>query len=175
MSPTIACVVPCHNEETAVGTVVRDLRAALPEAEIYVYDNRSTDRTAEVAREAGATVRRELRKGKGNVIRRAFADIDADALVLIDGDDTYEAARAREMVDLLFEGPYDQVLGVRHQIGDGAYRTGHAAREPAAHRSGPCPVRPRGDRHAQRLPGLLPALREVASRPCPTSSRPRPR
>jgi glycosyltransferase involved in cell wall biosynthesis len=127
VSPTIACVVPCHNEETAVATVVRDLRAALPEAEIYVYDNRSTDRTAEVAREAGATVRQELRKGKGNVIRRAFADIDADALVLIDGDDTYEAARARDMVDLLFEGPYDQVLGVRHQTCDGAYRAGHAA------------------------------------------------
>jgi glycosyltransferase involved in cell wall biosynthesis len=126
VSPTIACVVPCHNEAAAVGTVVRDLRAALPEADVYVYDNRSTDGTAEVAREAGAIVRSELRKGKGNVIRRAFADIDADALLLIDGDDTYEAGRAREMVDLLFEGPYDQVLGVRHETSDGAYRTGHA-------------------------------------------------
>jgi hypothetical protein len=123
---TIACVVPCHNEEAAVGKVVRDLRAALPEADIYVYDNASTDRTAEVAREAGAIVREEPRKGKGNVIRRAFADVDADALVMIDGDDTYDASRARDMVDLLFEGPYDQVVGTRHETGTGAYRAGHA-------------------------------------------------
>ncbi len=126
MSPTIACVVPCHNEEAAIGKVVRDLRAALPEAEIYVYDNASTDRTVEVARAAGAIIREERRKGKGNVIRRAFADVDADALLIIDGDDTYDASRAREMVDLLFEGPYDQVLGVRRETVDGAYRTGHA-------------------------------------------------
>ncbi|MFF3329730.1 glycosyltransferase family 2 protein [Streptomyces sp. NPDC002888] len=124
--PTIACVVPCHNEEAAVGKVVCDLRAALPEAGIYVYDNASTDRTVEVAREAGAIVRQEPRKGKGNVIRRAFADIDADALLLIDGDDTYDASRAREMVDLLFEGPYDQVVGARRETVSGAYRAGHA-------------------------------------------------
>ena len=125
--PTIACVIPCHNEEAAVGTVVRDLRTVLPEAQIYVYDNCSTDRTAEVAREAGAIVRAEPRKGKGNVIRRAFADVDADALLLIDGDDTYDASRARAMVDLLFEGPYDQVLGARRQVVEAAYRPGHAA------------------------------------------------
>lgn len=125
-NPSIACVVPCHNEEAAVGTVVQDLRAALPEAEIYVYDNRSTDRTAEVAREAGAIVRHEPRKGKGNVIRRAFADVDADALLIIDGDDTYDASRARDMVSLLFEGPYDQVLGARREKVEGAYRPGHA-------------------------------------------------
>ncbi|MEW2404122.1 glycosyltransferase family 2 protein [Streptomyces sp. NPDC046862] len=126
MNPTIACVVPCHNEEAAVGTVVRDLRSALPEADIYVYDNASTDRTVEVAREAGAIVREEHRKGKGNVIRRAFADVDADALLVIDGDDTYDASRAREMVDLLFDGPYDQVVGARRETVDGAYRAGHA-------------------------------------------------
>jgi glycosyltransferase involved in cell wall biosynthesis len=126
VSPTIACVVPCHNEEAAVGKVVRDLRAALPEADIYVYDNASTDRTVEVAHEAGAMIREEPRKGKGNVIRRAFADIDADALLIIDGDDTYDASRAREMVDLLFEGPYDQVLGARRETVDGAYRAAHA-------------------------------------------------
>ncbi|MBQ0986472.1 glycosyltransferase [Streptomyces sp. F63] len=125
-SPTIACVVPCHNEEAAVGKVVRDLRAALPEADVYVYDNNSTDRTAEVARAAGAIIREEPRKGKGNVIRRAFADIDADALLIIDGDDTYDASRAREMVDLLFRGPYDQVLGARRETGDSAYRAGHS-------------------------------------------------
>ncbi|MEU1573875.1 glycosyltransferase family 2 protein [Streptomyces collinus] len=126
VEPTIACVVPCHNEEAAVGKVVRDLRAALPEAVVYVYDNASTDRTVEVARGAGAIVRRETRKGKGNVIRRAFADVDADALLIIDGDDTYDASRARDLVDLLFEGPYDQVVGARRVTVDGAYRAGHA-------------------------------------------------
>ncbi|WP_200301179.1 glycosyltransferase family 2 protein [Streptomyces adelaidensis] len=125
MNPTIACVVPCHNEEAAVGKVVRDLRSALPEADIYVYDNASTDRTVEVAREAGAIIRQEPHKGKGNVIRRAFADVDADALLIIDGDDTYDASRAREMVDLLFEGPHDQVVGARRGAVDGAYRAGH--------------------------------------------------
>ncbi|MFI8168028.1 glycosyltransferase family 2 protein [Streptomyces sp. NPDC085931] len=126
VEPTIACVVPCHNEEAAVAKVVRDLRAALPEAVVYVYDNASTDRTAELAREAGAIVRHEPRKGKGNVIRRAFADVDADALLIVDGDDTYDASRARDMVDLLFEGPYDQVVGARRVTCDGAYRAGHA-------------------------------------------------
>ncbi|WP_338894444.1 glycosyltransferase family 2 protein [Streptomyces sp. TG1A-60] len=126
VEPTIACVVPCHNEEAAVGKVVRDLRAALPEADIYVYDNVSTDRTVEVAREAGAIVREEPRKGKGNVIRRAFADVDADALLIVDGDDTYDASRARDMVDLLFEGPYDQVVGARRETVSAAYRAGHA-------------------------------------------------
>ncbi|MFG2131909.1 glycosyltransferase family 2 protein [Streptomyces sp. NPDC048751] len=124
--PTIACVVPCHNEEAAVGKVVCDLRAALPEADIYVYDNASTDRTVEVAREAGAIVRQEPRKGKGNVIRRAFADVDADAVLIVDGDDTYDVSRARELVDLLFEGPYDQVVGARRETVSGAYRAGHA-------------------------------------------------
>ncbi|MEG8281188.1 glycosyltransferase family 2 protein [Streptomyces sp. AHA2] len=126
VEPTIACVVPCHNEEAAVAKVVRDLRATLPEAVIYVYDNASTDRTVEVARAAGAVVREEPRKGKGNVIRRAFADVDADALLIIDGDDTYDASRARDLVDLLFEGPYDQVVGARRVTVDGAYRAGHA-------------------------------------------------
>lgn len=126
MEPEIACVVPCHNEEAAIGKVVSDLRASLPGARIYVYDNNSTDRTAEVARAAGAIVRVERAKGKGNVIRRAFADIDADALLIIDGDDTYDATRARDLVDALFEGPYDQVLGARQETSDSAYRPGHA-------------------------------------------------
>jgi glycosyltransferase involved in cell wall biosynthesis len=123
---SIAVVIPCHNEEAAIGKVVDDVREALPEARIYVYDNASTDRTVEVAREAGAIIRHEPRKGKGNVIRRAFADIDADALVLVDGDDTYDASRAKEMVDLLFDGPYDQVLGAREEVTSDAYRPGHA-------------------------------------------------
>jgi glycosyltransferase involved in cell wall biosynthesis len=119
--------VPCHNEEATVGKVVADLQAALPSADIYVYDNNSTDRTVEVARDAGAIVRHERKKGKGNVIRRAFADIDADALLIIDGDDTYDASQAGELVNALFDGPYDQVLGARRQVSDGAYRAGHAA------------------------------------------------
>ncbi|MFE9812704.1 glycosyltransferase family 2 protein [Streptomyces sp. NPDC005227] len=125
MHPTVACVVPCYNEEAAVGKVVRDLRAALPEAIIYVYDNASTDNTVAEAHAAGAVVRQEPRKGKGNVIRRAFADVEADALLIIDGDDTYDASRAREMVDLLFEGPYDQIVGARRESVDTAYRPGH--------------------------------------------------
>ncbi|ARP68931.1 glycosyl transferase [Streptomyces pluripotens] len=126
MTPTVACVVPCHNEEVAIGKVVCDLREALPEAVVYVYDNASTDGTVAEALGAGAIVRHEPRKGKGNVIRRAFADVEADALLIIDGDDTYDTSHAREMVDLLFEGPYDQVVGARRQTVDGAYRTGHA-------------------------------------------------
>ncbi|MET7441871.1 glycosyltransferase family 2 protein [Streptomyces sp. NPDC004082] len=126
MNPSVACVVPCYNEEAAVGKVVRDLRASLPEAIIYVYDNASTDNTVAEAHAAGAVVRHEPRKGKGNVIRRAFADVEADALLIIDGDDTYDASRAREMVDLLFEGPYDQVVGARRESVETAYRAGHA-------------------------------------------------
>lgn len=121
----IAVIVPCHNEEAAVGTVVADLRAALPTATIYVYDNASTDRTREVAAAAGAIVRSEPRKGKGNVVRRAFADIDADIYVLIDGDDTYDAAMASLLVHELRSGPYDHVLGVRRQTSANAYRRGH--------------------------------------------------
>ncbi|MFG2721227.1 glycosyltransferase family 2 protein [Streptomyces sp. NPDC048416] len=126
MNPAIVCVIPCYNEEAAIGKVVTDLRATLPEAVIYVYDNASTDDTVAEALKAGAIVRHEPRKGKGNVIRRAFADIEADALLIIDGDDTYDASRARELVDLLFEGPYDQVVGARREIVETAYRAGHA-------------------------------------------------
>lgn len=125
-SPTIAALVPCYNEELSIASVVRDLRAAVPEMTIYVYDNSSTDRTSEVAREAGAVVRREERKGKGNVVRRAFADVEADIYVLIDGDDTYDAAALPEMIRTLQEGPYDHILGVRQETTNSAYRPGHA-------------------------------------------------
>jgi len=125
--PVIAAIVPCYNEEVAIGKVVADLRAAVPEMTVYVYDNNSTDRTAEVAAAAGAIVRREERRGKGNVVRRAFADIDADIYVMIDGDDTYDAAALPEMIRTLREGPYDHVLGVRTQPEgvESAYRSGH--------------------------------------------------
>lgn len=123
----IAAIVPCHNEELTVGTVVRDLRDALPRATIYVYDNNSTDRTAQVAAEAGAVVRTESRKGKGNVVRRAFADIEADVYLMIDGDDTYDASAAPLLVKTLLAGPYDHVLGCRVETQDtSSYRRGHA-------------------------------------------------
>lgn len=122
----IAAIIPCYNEEVAVAKVVQDVREALPTADIYVYDNKSTDRTAEVARAAGAIVRTEESKGKGNVLRRAFADIDADVYVLTDGDDTYGTAQLPAMVSKLVSGPYDHVLGVREESGITAYRPGHS-------------------------------------------------
>jgi glycosyltransferase involved in cell wall biosynthesis len=124
----IAAIVPCHNEEAAVAKVVTDLTAAVPGMTVYVYDNCSTDRTAERAREAGAVVCSEPRKGKGNVVRRAFADIDADIYLLIDGDDTYDAFAAPAMLERLVDENLDQVVGVRRQVEglDGsAYRPNH--------------------------------------------------
>jgi glycosyltransferase involved in cell wall biosynthesis len=122
----IAIIVPCYNEEAAVGKTVTDLRAALPQATIYVYDNNSTDATAERAAEVGAIVRHEPRKGKGNVIRRAFSDVEADVYLMIDGDDTYDASAAPTLVRTLLSGPFDHVVGVRAQETDTAYRPGHA-------------------------------------------------
>ena len=100
-SSRVAVLVPCYNEEAAIGKVVADFRAALPEAGIYVYDNNSTDRTVEAAAEAGAIVRREQHQGKGHVVRRMFTDIDADIYVLVDGDATYDAPSAPAMIDKL--------------------------------------------------------------------------
>ncbi|WP_082574656.1 MULTISPECIES: glycosyltransferase family 2 protein [unclassified Nocardioides] len=124
----IAAIVPCHNEEAAVAKVVADLSAAVPGMTVYVYDNCSTDRTVERAREAGAHVYSEPLKGKGNVVRRAFADIDADIYLLIDGDDTYDAAAAPAMIDKLVSENLDQVVGVRREVvglGGSAYRPAH--------------------------------------------------
>src|SRR6202047_38752 len=109
----IAVLIPCYNEETAIPKVVADFRRVLPKASIYVYDNNSRDRTAEVARTAGAIVRTETLQGKGNVVRRMFADIEADIYVLVDGDDTYDAASAPKMVKALLEGPLDMVNAAR--------------------------------------------------------------
>src|SRR3954451_17794801 len=118
----IAAIVPCHNEEAAVAKVVTDLQSAVPGITVYVYDNCSTDRTIEHAMSAGAVVCREPLKGKGNVVRRAFADIDADIYLLIDGDDTYDAAAAPAMIERLVTENLDQVVGVRR---GSAYRSGH--------------------------------------------------
>jgi glycosyltransferase involved in cell wall biosynthesis len=121
----LAVLVPCFNEEAAIAKVVTDFRAVLPEAAIYVYDNNSTDRTAEVARAAGALVRRELHQGKGNVVRRMFADVDADIYVLVDGDATYDAPSARTMIARLLEDRLDMVAAARVEEDATAYRPGH--------------------------------------------------
>ncbi len=121
----LAVLVPCFNEEAAIAKVVADFRAALPEATVYVYDNNSTDRTPEVARAAGALVRRETRQGKGNVVRRMFADVDADIYVLVDGDATYHAASARAMVARLIEDRLDMVVAARVEKDAAAFRPGH--------------------------------------------------
>jgi len=123
--PTVAVLIPCHNEEVAIGKVVRDFRSALPDACIYVYDNNSKDRTAEIARDAGATVRRETLQGKGNVMRRMFADIEADVYVLVDGDDTYDAASAPRLIAELLQNNLDMVNGLRQSEVKEAYRLGH--------------------------------------------------
>jgi hypothetical protein len=123
--PRIAVLVPCFNEEAAVATVVADFRNALPSAEIYVYDNNSSDRTKAVAAEAGAEVRNERRQGKGHVVRRMFADIDADIYVLVDGDATYDAASAPRMIERLVADHLDMVVGLRVDQAEAAYRRGH--------------------------------------------------
>src|ERR1700748_11836 len=124
-SPRIAVLVPCFNEEAAVATVVTGFRQALPSAQVYVYDNNSKDRTAAVAREAGAEVRNERRQGKGHVVRRMFADIDADVYVLVDGDATYDAPSAPRMIEKLLAEHLDMVVGLRVDQEQAAYRRGH--------------------------------------------------
>jgi len=121
----IAVLVPCYNEEAAVATVVADFRKALPTAAIYVYDNNSKDRTVAVAREAGAEVRSETHQGKGHVVRRMFADIDADVYVLVDGDATYDAPSAPKMIEKLLAEHLDMVVGLRVDQSVAAYRPGH--------------------------------------------------
>lgn len=123
--PRIAVLVPCYNEEAAVATVVANFRNALPAAEIYVYDNNSRDRTASVARDAGAIVRSERRQGKGHVVRRMFADVEADIYVLVDGDATYDAPSAPCMIDKLLDEHLDMVVGLRIDQSQAAYRLGH--------------------------------------------------
>ena len=109
----IAVLIPCYNEEKTIGKVVKDTKEALPEAVVYVYDNNSSDRTVEIAKAAGAVVRHEYKQGKGNVIRRMFREIDAQCYLMIDGDDTYPLANAREMVDKVLYHQADMVVGDR--------------------------------------------------------------
>jgi glycosyltransferase involved in cell wall biosynthesis len=123
--PAIAVLIPCFNEASSIGHVVGDFRAALPDATIYVYDNNSTDRTVSCARAAGAVVRSETLQGKGHVIRRMFADIEADVYVLVDGDDTYDASVAPVMADVLLDRRLDMVSAARDTPEADAYRLGH--------------------------------------------------
>ena len=124
-SPTIAVLIPCYNEELSIVQVIQAFRRCLPEASIYVYDNNSQDRTRAVAEAAGAIVRSESLQGKGNVVRRMFADVEADIYVLIDGDDTYEATKIPEMIQCLIDNQLDMVNGARVTTVEAAYRRGH--------------------------------------------------
>jgi glycosyltransferase involved in cell wall biosynthesis len=121
----IAVLVPCYNEEGTIGRVIADFRANLPDAEIYVYDNNSTDRTTEIARGAGASVRCVRHQGKGHVVRRMFGDVDADIYVLVDGDATYDAPSVHAMVARLIDSGLDMVVGARRDQEQTAYRPGH--------------------------------------------------
>ena len=125
--PRVAVLLPCHNEAACIGTVVKAFRDALPNARIVVFDNASTDGTSDLAKAAGAEVRHEARKGKGNVVRRMFADIDADVYVMADGDGTYDASAAPLLVGMIVEGGHDMAVGARANIVLDAHRKGHAA------------------------------------------------
>lgn len=122
---TVAVLIPCYNEELAVAKVVGDFRDALPGCAVYVYDNNSKDGTIDAAKQAGAIVHTEVLQGKGNVVRRMFADIEADIYVLVDGDATYHADTVNLMIDKLVAEKLDMVTGVRKSIAQEAYRAGH--------------------------------------------------
>jgi glycosyltransferase involved in cell wall biosynthesis len=121
----IAVIIPCLDEEAAIAKVVTEFKAALPTATVYVYDNNSTDHTREVAAIAGAVVRSESRPGKGNVVRRMFSDVEADIYVMVDGDDTYDAAVAPRLIARLVDDNLDMVVGRRVETHQAAYRPGH--------------------------------------------------
>jgi len=123
--PGVAVVIPCHNEAASIAKVVTDFRAALPGAVVYVCDNGSTDDTGRIAAEAGAKVRLEPLRGKGNAVRRMFADVEADVYVLVDGDDTYDHRKAPELVERLARDSLDMVVGTRVATSGDAYRRGH--------------------------------------------------
>ena len=125
MTLRVAVLLPCYNEEAAIAQTVAGFHAALPDATIYVYDNNIRDRTVAVAREAGAVVRTERMQGKGSVVRRMFADIDADIYVMADGDATYDAASAPALVARMLDEQLDMVVGSRVTDADAAYRRGH--------------------------------------------------
>ncbi|MDZ3824137.1 MAG: glycosyltransferase [Pseudoxanthomonas sp.] len=124
--PSVAVLVPCYNEAATIEGVVAGFRAALPQATVWVFDNNSSDGTAELARAAGARVARVSLQGKGNVVRRMFADVDADAYLMVDGDGTYDAASAPRLLEGVLAEGADMVVATRHAVDQGAYRPGHA-------------------------------------------------
>ncbi|MFR3615871.1 MAG: glycosyltransferase family 2 protein [Bifidobacterium sp.] len=164
-NPSIAVLLPCYNEEVTIGKVVRDFRVALPDAAIYVYDNNSTDRTAEIATAEGAIVRKEPRQGKGNVIRSMFENIDADVYVMADGDDTYPADAAPDMVAKVLEG-YDMVIGDRlsSTYFQENKRPVPQLRQPAGPRFHQRPVQCARHRYHDRIPGVQLHVRQDLSR-----------
>lgn len=121
----IAVLIPCYNEEKSIAKVIADVKKYLPSAEVYVYDNNSTDRTAEIAKKSGAVVKYENHQGKGNVVRRMFADIDADVYVMTDGDETYDLSRCKDLINYLHDNNLDMVVGARKEVENDAYRIGH--------------------------------------------------
>lgn len=125
MPQKVAVIIPCYNEGLAIAQVVADFKKYLPRAEIYVYDNNSTDDTVEKAKAAGAVVRSVTAQGKGNVVRRMFADIDADVYVMSDGDETYDIKRSPDLIKELVETGSDMVVGARREVSLDAYRLGH--------------------------------------------------
>ncbi len=157
----IAVLIPCYNEEAAIGQTVRDFRTALPNADIYVYDNNSKDQTSARAREAGAIVRLEKRQGKGNVVRRMFADIEADVYVLVDGDDTYDANAAPGLIKMLIDDGLDIVTGRRVHTVQAAYRAGHVLGNKLLTGLTALMFDGRAERYAERLPLHVAAFREV--------------
>lgn len=122
----VAVTIPCYNEAVTIAKVIADFRAVLPDAEIYVFDNNSSDNTAQAARDAGAIVRSEQRQGKGHVVRRMFSDVEADIYLMVDGDDTYDATIAPTLVELLKRNHVDMVVGTRADVTKDAGREGHA-------------------------------------------------
>jgi glycosyltransferase involved in cell wall biosynthesis len=125
MTPRVAILIPCYNEQETIGAVVAEFRTHVPDCLIFVYDNASTDSTVSTASQAGAVVRSEPLRGKGNVVRRMFADIEADVYVLVDGDNTYDAASAPKLIDSLLKESLDLVSAARVDTAKDAYRTGH--------------------------------------------------
>ena len=124
-APNVAILVPCYNEAATIAKVVADFQSALPQATIYVYDNNSSDGTPDIGAAAGAVTRHESQQGKGNVVRRMFADIEADIYIMVDGDDTYDAHTGPTLIETLVGGPYDMVNTARVATADQAYRPGH--------------------------------------------------
>ncbi|WP_084398588.1 glycosyltransferase [Henriciella aquimarina] len=124
--PRVAVTIPCYNEASTIASVIAAFREALPDAEIYVFDNNSTDGTAEVARRAGAIVRNEIRQGKGYVVQRIFADVEADIYVMADGDGTYDASLSPTLIELMKKNHVDMVVGTRANVTQDAGRNGHA-------------------------------------------------